>query len=64
MAWNGISVTDCDGHLVESIPEMVDYLDPLIRPVVTRQSRQRQGLFPSLDGYHYPGNEETAFGRV
>ena len=63
MAWNGISITDCDGHLVESIPEMVDYLDPLIRPVVTRQSRQRQGLFPSLDGYHYPGNEETAFGE-
>ena len=63
MAWNGISITDCDGHLVESIPEMVDYLDPLIRPVVTRQSRQRQGLFPSLDGYHYPGNEETSFGE-
>lgn len=52
-----ISVLDCDGHLVESISEMAEYMDPSIRSVATDPSRNRQGVFPSLDSYHYPSNE-------
>lgn len=52
-----ISVIDCDGHLVESIPEMAEFMDPSIRAVALRPGRNRQGVFPSLDSYHYPSNE-------
>jgi len=26
-----VTVIDCDGHIIESIPEMVEYMDPRIR---------------------------------
>jgi predicted TIM-barrel fold metal-dependent hydrolase len=56
MAKNGVPVIDCDGHLIESIPEMAEYMDPGIRGVAVAPNRNRQGVFPSLDGFHYPGS--------
>jgi predicted TIM-barrel fold metal-dependent hydrolase len=51
-----IMVLDCDGHIIESIPEMVPYLDPIDREVALNPSRNRQGVFASLDDIHYPRN--------
>jgi predicted TIM-barrel fold metal-dependent hydrolase len=47
-------VVDCDGHLVESIAELAEYLPPELRRGVLNPSRNREGLFPSLDGFHGP----------
>jgi uncharacterized protein len=47
-------VIDCDGHLIESIPEMADHLDPELRAAVLNPSREREGAFPSIDGFHGP----------
>jgi predicted TIM-barrel fold metal-dependent hydrolase len=52
----GISVFDCDGHIIESIPEMAEYMDSGIRDVALRPSRNRQGVFAGLDAIHYPRN--------
>src|SRR5262245_541308 len=49
-----VPVIDCDGHLVESVAELAEYMDPVIREVARAPLRNRQGVFPSLDGYHYP----------
>ena len=49
-----ISVFDCDGHIIESIPEMAPFLDPVDRDVALTPSRNRQGVFASLDDIHYP----------
>ena len=49
-----IMVFDCDGHIIESIPEMVPFLDPVDREVAVSPSRNRQGVFASLDDIHYP----------
>lgn len=54
MATSSYSVVDCDGHLIESIPELAHYLPPSIRSIATAPTRNRQGVFPSLDGFHYP----------
>ena len=51
-----IMVFDCDGHIIESIPEMVPFLDPVDREVALTPVRNRQGLFASLDNIHYPRN--------
>ena len=51
---NGTTVLDCDGHLIESIPEMTEFMEPYLKQAVLHPSRNRQGLFPSLDGYHFP----------
>ena len=51
-----IMVFDCDGHIIESIPEMVPFLDPVDRAVALSPSRNRQGVFASLDNIHYPRN--------
>lgn len=51
-------VLDCDGHLIESIPELAEYMEPAIRKVATAPSRQRMGVFPSLDAIHYPNVPE------
>ena len=51
-------VIDCDGHLVESIPEMAEYLDPIARKMATNPGRNRSGVFPGLDGIHYPREAE------
>ena len=59
MSWNGINVVDCDGHIVESIPEMAEYMDPGIRHVAVASGRQRTGVFPNLDAIHYPNALES-----
>ncbi len=53
---NRVKVFDCDGHIIESIPEMAGYMDPSIRDVALRPSRNRQGVFAGLDAIHYPRN--------
>lgn len=47
-------VIDCDGHLIDSIPEMAEYMDADLRQAVLNPSRDREGVFPSLDGFHGP----------
>ena len=51
-----ISVFDCDGHIIESIPEMVPFLDPVDRDIALKPTRNRQGVFAGLDAIHYPRN--------
>ena len=51
-----IRVFDCDGHIIESISEMVPFLDPVDREIALRPSRNRQGVFAGLDAIHYPRN--------
>jgi uncharacterized protein len=51
-----INVFDCDGHIIESIPEMVPFLDPVDRDIALRPTRNRQGVFAGLDAIHYPRN--------
>ncbi len=51
-----IKVFDCDGHILESIPEMAEFMDSAIRDVALRPSRNRQGVFAGLDAIHYPRN--------
>ena len=53
---DNIMVFDCDGHIIESIPEMAAFLDPVDREVALSPSRNRQGVFASLDNIHYPRN--------
>jgi len=53
---DNISVVDCDGHIIESIPEMVPFLEPVDRDIALRPSRNRQGIFAGLDAIHYPRN--------
>ena len=58
-------VIDCDGHLIESIDELVEFMDKEMRHAVLNGDRNREGVFPSLDGFHGPRipraavNEET-----
>lgn len=53
---DNIAVFDCDGHIIESIPEMVSFMDPIDREVALHPTRNRQGVFASLDNIHYPRN--------
>ncbi len=53
MSTNQFSVVDCDGHIVESIPEMAEFMDEGLRRHSLQPSRNRQGVFPSLDGMHF-----------
>lgn len=46
-------VIDCDGHLMESVSELAEYMDPDLRRETLKPHRNRQGVFPSLDGIHY-----------
>ena len=46
------SVIDCDGHIVESIAELAGYMSDRIKRHALRPGRNRQGVFPSLDGMH------------
>ena len=49
-----VSIVDCDGHMVESIPAMAEVMDPEARRVALNPSPTRKGVFPSLDGRRYP----------
>ncbi len=51
---HNVRVVDCDGHLAESIPELAEFMDPSIRRHALSGGRNRQGVFPTLDGMHYP----------
>ncbi len=60
MSYENYSVVDCDGHIIESIPEMADFMSKRIRDHALKPSRNRQGVFPSLDGMHFALHEENA----
>lgn len=60
MSYEGYTVLDCDGHLVESIAEMAEYMDPRTRKHALTPSRNRQGVFPSLDGFHFALHDDAA----
>lgn len=53
MAYDQYTVVDCDGHVWESIAELAEYMDPRTRQHALKPSRNRQGVFPSLDGFHF-----------
>jgi uncharacterized protein len=46
-------VVDCDGHIVESIAEMAEFMDPRLKKHALEPGRNRQGVFPSIDGFHF-----------
>jgi len=54
MANQQFSVVDCDGHIVESIPELAEYMDDFAKRTAIRPGRNRTGVFPALDAIHYP----------
>ncbi len=57
MSYENYSVVDCDGHIVESIPEFAEFMSERIKGHALKPSRNRQGLFPSLDGMHFALHE-------
>lgn len=56
MGYDEFEVVDCDGHLLESIAEMAEFMDPRTRKHALQPGRNRQGVFPSLDGFHFALN--------
>lgn len=38
-------IIDCDGHLVESIPELVEFMGPGMRQAVLDSGRESKGFF-------------------
>jgi predicted TIM-barrel fold metal-dependent hydrolase len=52
MTYDRFSVVDCDGHIWESIAEMTEYMEPSLQRAVRKPTRNREGVFPSLDGMH------------
>ena len=52
MAYEQYSVVDCDGHIVETAEELAEFMDPATRRHALRPARNREGVFPSLDGFH------------
>ena len=65
MGANGITVVDSDGHLLESIPEMAEYMVAEVKEYALNSPRNRAGVFPSIDGMHFPETEEnTAASRI
>ena len=60
MSYDNYSVVDCDGHVVESIPEMAEFMSRRIKDHALKPSRNRQGVFPSIDGMHFALHEENA----
>src|ERR671930_1187682 len=57
MAYGNYSVVDCDGHVVESIPEIAEFMSERLKGHALKPSRNRQGVFPSLDGMHFALHE-------
>jgi predicted TIM-barrel fold metal-dependent hydrolase len=56
MSEASFTVTDCDGHILESIAEMAEFMDPGPRDHALHSYRNREGVFPSLDGLHAPNS--------
>lgn len=59
MAYDAYAVVDCDGHIVESIAEMAEYMDARTRRHALEPGRNRQGVFPSLDGFHFALHDDS-----
>lgn len=57
MSYENYSVVDCDGHIVESVPEFAEFMSDRIKGHALKPSRNRQGVFPSLDGMHFALHE-------
>ena len=53
MAKHGFPVVDCDGHIIEASPEMLDFMPEPFKSSI-RGGRNVDRLFPSLDGMHMP----------
>ena len=66
MSYEQFSVVDCDGHIVESVAEMAEFMSERLKGHALKPSRNRQGVFPSLDGMHFALHEgkNTAKQRV
>lgn len=60
MSYEKYSVVDCDGHIVESIPEFAEFMSERIQGHALTPNRNRQGVFPSLDGMHFALHEGNA----
>jgi predicted TIM-barrel fold metal-dependent hydrolase len=64
---SGIPLIDCDGHIVESLSEMRQYMAPGIRQFAEfeRPFASSLGVFPSLDGIHHvvPRDENNPVAR-
>ena len=56
MSETNFTVTDCDGHILESIAEMAEFMDPGPKDHALHSYRNREGVFPSLDGLHAPNS--------
>jgi predicted TIM-barrel fold metal-dependent hydrolase len=56
MAELNFTVTDCDGHILESISEMAEFMETGPKDHALRTYRNREGVFPSLDGLHGPNS--------
>ena len=54
MSEANFAVTDCDGHILESISEMAEFMDAGPKDHALHSYRNREGVFPSLDGLHRP----------
>ena len=50
MSYEQYSVVDCDGHIVESIPEMAEFMNERVKSHALHPGRNHQGVFPSLEG--------------
>ncbi|HTW88498.1 MAG TPA: amidohydrolase family protein [Candidatus Binataceae bacterium] len=55
MANHDIGLIDCDGHIVESIPELREFMDPGIQMFAdpNRAFAESIAVFPGLDGIHH-----------
>jgi predicted TIM-barrel fold metal-dependent hydrolase len=53
-----ISIIDCDGHVMESIEELADFMDPGDRQIARFPRRNREGVFPSLAGIFHLRQED------
>ena len=55
-----IDLIDCDGHIIESIPELGEYGDNSIQNVAIRRTGPGPTVWPSLDGIHVHNNTRLA----
>ena len=53
MAKYGFPVVDCDGHIIEATPEMLEFMPEPFKTSI-RGGRGIDRLFPGLDGMHMP----------
>ena len=55
---SSIKITDCDGHLMESVEELAEFADPGIAEVCLHPRVFHRGPFPHLDGLHFGGGQQ------